>query len=266
MDSLLSVFFICLALGTFVGFMAGLLGIGGGLIVVPALLYILPSVGIRSAHLPHIAIATSLAVIILTSISSARAHHKRGNIPWDLFKTMLPGIILGALTSGFIAERIAASTLQQGFAIFVMLMSIQMAYPFKAESNRQLPSAPVLFVVAVFVAMIAGLMGIGGGVLLVPFLTFFGLQMRYAVGFSAATGLLISLSGSLGYIIAGLNAPELPYGTLGFIYLPALFGLVITSVVMAPVGVKAASTWPTPVLKKIFALLLLCVGLKLILS
>jgi len=114
--------------------------------------------------------------------------------------------------------------------------------------------------------MVAGLMGIGGGVLLVPFLTFFGLQMRYAVGFSAATGLLISLSGSLGYIIAGFNAPELPYGTLGFIYLPALFGLVITSVLMAPVGVKAASTWPTSVLKKIFALLLLCVGLKLILT
>jgi len=120
--------------------------------------------------------------------------------------------------------------------------------------------------VAALVAMVAGLMGIGGGVLLVPFLTFFGLQMRYAVGFSAATGLLISLSGSLGYIIAGFNAPELPYGTLGFIYLPALFGLVITSVLMAPVGVKAASTWPTSVLKKIFALLLLCVGLKLILT
>lgn len=106
MDSLLSVFFICLALGAFVGFMAGLLGIGGGLIVVPALLYILPSVGITSAQLPHIAIATSLAAIILTSISSARAHHKRGNVPWGLFRTMFPGIILGALMSGFIAEQI----------------------------------------------------------------------------------------------------------------------------------------------------------------
>lgn len=266
MDSLLSVFLICLALGAFVGFMAGLLGIGGGLIVVPALLYILPSVGIHSAQLPHIAIATSLAAIILTSISSARAHHQRGNVPWPLFRTMLPGIILGALTSAFIAEQISAVTLQKGFAIFVVLMSIQMAYPFKTESSRQLPSAPVLFIVGTFIAMIAGLMGIGGGVLLVPFLTFFGLQMRYAIGFSAATGLLISLSGSLGYVIAGFNASELPYGTLGFIYLPALFGLVITSVLMAPVGVNAASSWPTPVLKKIFALLLLCVGLKLMLT
>lgn len=130
MDSLLTVFFICLALGAFVGFMAGLLGIGGGLIVVPALLYILPSVGISSSQLPHIAIATSLAAIILTSISSARAHHKRGNIPWSLFKSMLPGLVLGALASGFIAERIPADTLQRGFAIFVILNDIQMVYPF----------------------------------------------------------------------------------------------------------------------------------------
>ncbi|MCP3127977.1 sulfite exporter TauE/SafE family protein [Shewanella sp. KJ2020] len=266
MDSLLSVFFICLALGAFVGFMAGLLGIGGGLIVVPALLYILPSVGVTSAQLPHIAIATSLAAIILTSISSTRAHHKRGNIPWHLFKPMLPGLVIGALASGFIAEQIPADTLQQGFAIFVILMTIQMAYPVKTESNRQLPNPAVLFVVSAFVAVLAGLTGIGGGILIVPFLTFYGLQMRYAVGFSAAMGFLISISGSFGYIIAGMNATELPYGTVGFIYLPALFGLIITSVLMAPVGVKAASTWPTPVLKKIFALFLLCVGLKLMLT
>ncbi len=266
MDSLLTVFFICLALGSFVGFMAGLLGIGGGLIVVPALLYILPSVGIHSSQLPHIAIATSLAAIILTSISSARAHHQRGNVPWGLFRTMLPGIVLGALMSGFIAEQIPAATLKQGFAMFVILMAIQMAYPFKAESDRALPHPVILFVVAVIIAVIAGLMGIGGGVLLVPFLTFFGLEMRKAVGFSAATGLLISLSGSLGYIIAGFNAPDLPNGTLGYVFLPALFGLVLTSIFMAPVGVKAASTWPTPVLKKIFAVFLFCVGLKLVLS
>lgn len=266
MDSLLTVFFICLALGAFVGFMAGVLGVGGGLIVVPALLYILPSVGISSSQLPHIAIATSLAAIILTSISSARAHHKRGNIPWSLFKSMLPGLVLGALASGFIAERIPADTLQRGFAIFVILMTIQMVYPFKTESNRQLPNAFVLFIASAFIAVLAGLTGIGGGILVVPFLTFYGLQMRQAVGFSAAMGFLISLSGSFGYIIAGMDAPELPYGTVGFIYLPALFGLIITSIFMAPVGVKAASTLPTPVLKKIFALLLLCVGLKLILA
>lgn len=124
----------------------------------------------------------------------------------------------------------------------------------------------MLFVASAFIAVLAGLTGIGGGILVVPFLTFYGLQMRQAVGFSAAMGFLISLSGSFGYIIAGMDAPELPYGTVGFIYLPALFGLIITSIFMAPVGVKAASTLPTPVLKKIFALLLLCVGLKLILA
>ncbi|MGL4516100.1 sulfite exporter TauE/SafE family protein [Shewanella sp.] len=266
MDSLLLVFFICLVLGGFVGFMAGLLGIGGGLIVVPALLYILPWVGITSSQLPHIAIATSLAAIILTSISSARAHHQRGNIPWALFKPMLPGLLLGAMASGFIAERIAAETLQQGFAIFIMLMTLQMAFPFKASSERKLPHGALLFVAAAAIAVLAGLTGIGGGVLVVPFLTFYGLQMRQAVGFSAAMGFFISLSGTLGYVIAGMNAPDLPLGSVGFIYLPALLGLIMTSIFMAPFGVKAASTWPTPVLKKIFALMLLCVGLKLMFS
>lgn len=264
MESLLWVFTICLALGAFVGFMAGLLGIGGGLIIVPALIYLLPSVGITSSLLPHIAIATSLAAIILTSLSSARAHHLRGNVPWHLFRSMLPGIVVGALAAGFIAEHIPSELLQQIFAGFVMLMALQMAWPIKAESQRSLPNAGVLFAVSAVIAAIAGLMGIGGGVLLVPFLTYCGLQMRMAVGFSAATGLLIAVSGSIGYIISGWNAPDLPDGTLGYIFVPALLGIVITSVLVAPIGVKAASVWPTPVLKKIFALFLLAIGLKLV--
>ena len=263
MDSLMIVFFSCIALGAFVGFMAGLLGIGGGLIIVPALLYLLPSVGIEVEQLPHIAIATSLAAIILTSLSSARAHHGRGNIPWSLFKPRVPGIIIGAMASGFISELIPADDLQQLFAGFVILMAIQMAFPFKAENERQLPSNGILFCVSGFIATIAGLMGIGGGVLFVPYLTWSGLQMRKAVGFSSATGVMIASAGTLGYVIAGWDVKGLPEGTLGFIYLPALIGIVITSMLAAPFGVKAASTWPTPVLKKVFALLLVVIGAKL---
>ncbi len=266
MESLLIIFFSCVALGAFVGFMAGLLGIGGGLIIVPALLYLLPSVGIEVEQLPHIAIATSLAAIILTSLSSARAHNQRGNIPWQLFKPMLPGIVIGAMASGFISELIPAQELKLLFACFVILMAAQMAFPFKAENERELPSNKVLFAVSTLIAIVAGLMGIGGGVLFVPYLTWSGLQMRNAVGFSSATGFMIASAGTLGYVFAGWDVQGLPVGTLGFIYLPALIGIVITSMLVAPIGVKAASTWPTPVLKKIFALLLAVIGLKLLLG
>ncbi|ACJ30474.1 Conserved hypothetical protein [Shewanella piezotolerans WP3] len=266
METWLVVFSICLALGAVIGFMAGLLGIGGGLIAVPALLHILPGVGIPAEHLPHVAIATSLAAIILTSLSSARAHHKRENIPWELFRSMMPGFVLGAICSGFISELIEASFLQQIFAIFVILMAIQMAFPFRPNSNRSMPSTVSLFFAAVIIAIIAGMMGIGGGVLLIPFLTWCGLQMRYAIGFSSATGLLIALFGSIGYTLAGWNVDTLPEGTIGFIYLPALVGIATTSILIAPLGAKAATNWPTAKLKKIFAVFLAFVGLKLVLT
>jgi hypothetical protein len=265
-DSLLQVFLICLLLGSVVGFLAGLLGIGGGLIIVPALLYILPSVGISSVQLTHVAIATSLASIILTSMSSAAAHHKRGNIPWTLFKPILPGIVIGSLASAFVSEQIASDDLQQAFAIFVVLMAVQMAFPFKVKTGSSLPNFAVLFIISILIALTAGLMGIGGGVLLVPFLSYCGLQMRQAVGFSSATGMLIAVSGTIGYIIAGFDVPNLPEGSVGYIYLPALIGIIISSMLCAPIGVKAASSWPTPVLKKIFACLLVVVGLKLLTS
>ncbi|MCL1123117.1 sulfite exporter TauE/SafE family protein [Shewanella surugensis] len=264
MEIALQVFGICLVLGVIIGFLAGLLGIGGGLISVPALLHILPLVGVSHDFLPHVAIATSLAAIILTGLSSTRSHHKRDNIPWYLFKPMLPGFVLGSLSSGFISENISANALQQSFAIFVILMAIQMVFPFKGQAQRHLPSSVLLFMTAVVVAIIAGLMGIGGSVLLVPFLTFFGLQMRYAIGFSAASGLLIALFGSVGYVIAGWNVYGLPQFTLGYIYIPALLGIVVSSIFIAPIGAKRASTWPTGVLKKMFALLLVIIGFKLV--
>ncbi|WP_028773101.1 sulfite exporter TauE/SafE family protein [Shewanella waksmanii] len=267
MDALVYLVISCLALGALIGFMAGLLGIGGGIIAVPFLLYLLPSVGVDGAHLTHVAIATSLAAIILTSISSARAHHRRGNIPWHLFKVMLPGLALGAVSAGFIAQQISSDLLRQAFALFVILMAIQMVFPFKPTSNNKpMPANVILFVVAAAIAIIAALMGIGGGILLVPFLTWCGLQMRQSIGFSAATGFLIALFGSLSYVVAGWQVDDLPPWTLGYVYLPALLGIVSTSMLMAPVGAKAASHWPTSYLKKAFAVLLIITGVKLVLA
>ncbi|WP_298768410.1 sulfite exporter TauE/SafE family protein [uncultured Shewanella sp.] len=265
MDPIIQVVSICLLFGALIGFLAGLLGIGGGLIAVPALLSILPLVGFSHGFLPHVAIATSLAAIILTGLSSAISHQKRDNIPWFLFKPMLPGFVMGSLCAGFISEKISAGALQQIFAVFVLLMAVKMAFPFKAESQRKLPHFLVLLMTAIVISIIAALLGIGGSVLLVPFLTFFGIQMRYAIGFSAASGLLIASFGSVGYVLAGWDVHGLPQFTLGYIYIPALLGIVSTSVLIAPLGAKAASTWRTDILKRLFALLLVIIGLKLVL-
>ncbi|MCE9679050.1 sulfite exporter TauE/SafE family protein [Shewanella sp. AS1] len=264
---MLTIFISCVFLGAFIGFMAGLLGIGGGLIAVPVLLYLLPLSGVMPEHLTHVAIATSLAAIILTSLSSARAHHSRGNVPWPLLKVMLPGLILGALSSGFISSLFSSDLLKQTFAVFVILMALQMVYPVKVEgSERVLPKTNYLFLSALVIAIIAGLMGIGGGVLLVPFLCWCGVQMRQAIGFSSVTGVTIALFGSLSYIAAGWGAQGLPDYMLGYIYLPALVGIVSTSMLTAPFGAKAASTWPTALLKKIFAVMLMLTGIKLALG
>ncbi|MCF1427160.1 MAG: sulfite exporter TauE/SafE family protein [Shewanella sp.] len=266
MDTVIWIFSLCVLLGSIVGFAAGLLGIGGGLIIVPALLYLLPSAGIDSAHLPHVAIATSLAAIILTSFSSAKAHQKRDNIDWHILARLAPGSLGGALLSGFVAKLIPAQMLQQAFAVFVILMALQMTFPFKPTQGSGLPGNGVIFLVTLLVAIVAGLMGIGGGALLVPLLSFWGLAMRYSVGISSAMGLLIAMGGTLGYVVSGLHASDMPAGTLGYIYLPALAGIVTSSVLVAPLGVAAASNWPTSVLKKIFAILLVVIGIKLIFS
>nr|WP_256260820.1 sulfite exporter TauE/SafE family protein [Shewanella sp. NIFS-20-20] len=252
-----------MGLGALVGFLAGLLGIGGGLIIVPALLYLLPSVGIDGVLLPYVAIATSLGAIILTSASSARSHWSRGNIEFAVLRPLLPGIVLGASVSGLLAEAIFGAYLQQAFAIFVMLMAINMLFPFKPKASAGLPANSMIFIFGFFIALLAGLMGIGGGVLLVPLLVWCGLAMPKAVGTSSVMGFVIASFGSLAYITSGWNETSLPSGTLGYLYLPALVAIVTTSILTAPLGASAASSWPTPVLKRIFAVLLLVIGCQL---
>ncbi len=254
-------------LGTLVGFMAGLLGIGGGLIVVPALLYLLPLVGIDEQYVLLLAIATSLANMVLTSMSAVAAHHRRNNISWDSAKVLVPGVIIGAISSGTIASLIPANHLQQLFAVFVIVMAVNMARPVKPKAQELcLPAKWKLFGITAVIAAISGMLGIGGGVMLVPLLCFFGFKMHRAVGLSSLMGLCVASAGSIGYVIAGWNVENLPEGTLGYIYLPALFGIAITSILIAPLGVKAAMTWPTATLKKVFSVFLVCIGLELVFS
>ncbi|MGB0895045.1 MAG: sulfite exporter TauE/SafE family protein [Parashewanella sp.] len=267
MDSLWIAIAIFMALGSVVGFMAGLLGIGGGLIVVPALLYLLPKMGVEHAYVPIIAIATSLANMILTSISAVSAHYRRDNIDWDIAKMLVPGVMLGAIFSGSIAALIPAELLQKIFAVFVILMAINMARPVKpSEGDLNMPSAISVFLLTMVIACLSGILGIGGAVILIPLLCFFGIRIQRAVGLSNLASLCVAVAGSAGYIIAGWNVSDLPTGTVGYVYLPALFGIALTSVLVAPLGVKAATTWPTKTLKKVFAVFLIFVGAELVIN
>jgi uncharacterized membrane protein YfcA len=266
---MLIIFISCVFLGSIVGFLAGLLGIGGGLVVVPALVYLLPTLVVENGVLSTevvmpMALATSLAAIVMTSSSAALAHHKNGNIPWALTKPLMILVALGALLGAFIADLLSAKALTSFFGIAVMLLASYMLLSIRTERSRDLPSQIKLQVISFVTGIIASLMGIAGGAILVPVLTYFGLPLRHCIGIATVCGVMVALFGSFGYILSGLDNQLLPQWSLGYVYLPALLGLVSTSSLFAPVGVKYAGKLPVKTLKKCFAVFLMMVALKVI--
>ncbi|NRA60612.1 MAG: sulfite exporter TauE/SafE family protein [Psychrobium sp.] len=272
MDVALHIFTYCLLLGALVGFLAGLLGIGGGLIIVPVLIVLLPSVLNDSSLLMPVVLSTSLAAILLTSISTLLAHQRSGNIPLSFLPPILGGIAIGALIGGYFADVINSDHLKLFFGCFSLFMSLQMWLGAKKADNcpKALPdySKPSLTGVGAIVGTLSSLLGIGGGVMLVPFLTSVAkLDMRRAIGVSAAGGFVVSAMGSIGYLSAGLNTTiALPSWSLGYIYLPALLGIISLSLLTAPFGVKMAKVLPVKVLKRFFAILLFVVGSKILIT
>ncbi len=270
MSELLLLFIYCALLGSGVGFLAGLLGIGGGLVIVPFLTSILLYLGnLPSQHVVIVAIATSLASILFTSTSSAIAHHKNGNVPWDLAPWIMTGVALGALISGFMAALLPEDVVRSVFAVSVVLIALKMFYSSRkndAATDRQLPNKGVLTLLTTITGGLSAMIGIGGGALLVPLLTFFSLDMKKAIGCASACGIVIALFGSVGYISSGSAHFALADGFLGFVYLPALFGIVCTSWFTAPLGAKATHHLPVPTIKKVFALLLLAMAANMAMS
>lgn len=260
---MLIVFAFCLALGSFVGFMAGLLGIGGGLIVVPALVYMLPIIGVSTEVIMPIALGTSLSAIVITSASAALAHHKQKNIPWNIAIKLMIFIGLGAFLGAFVADYLSTAVLTQFFSVVVIILAVYMLASIKVTNDRASPATFVLQGISFFTGVISSLMGIGGGAILVPALNFFGISIRHAIGLATACGVMVALFGSIGYIITGLTSPNLPEASLGYIYLPALVGIIISSSIFAPIGVKYASKLPVKTLKKCFAIFLIFVALKM---
>ncbi|TYK66339.1 sulfite exporter TauE/SafE family protein [Colwellia echini] len=263
---ILTVFISCIVLGSAVGFLAGLLGIGGGLIIVPALIYLLPMVGVSPDIVFPMALGTSLAAIVITSSSAAFAHHKNTNIPWQLAKKLMVLVAVGAFIGAFIADSLSAELLTGFFSIIVILLALYMLLSIKITKTRALPTGYVLQLLSFITGITSSLMGIAGGAILVPSLSFFGLPVRHAIGIATACGVVVALFGSIGYIITGLNQADLPQWSLGYIYLPALLGIVISSSLAAPLGVKLASKLPIKILKKFFAVFLIFVALKMMLG
>ncbi len=266
MESLLPTLLLYLALGAFAGVMAGLLGVGGGLIIVPVLAWIFHGQAVADAIVMHLAIGTSLATIVVTSISSVRAHHLRGAVLWPVVWQLTPGIVIGAWLGAAVADVLPSAVLSKIFAVFVLAVAAQMAFGAKPAPHRGLPGTTGMMATGGVIGGVSAIVGIGGGSLTVPFLTWCNKAMRQAVATSAACGLPIALAGSVGYIVAGLNSADLPAWSLGYVYGPALLGVAAASMLSAPLGAKLAHTLPTGTLKKVFAVFLTLVGTKMLLG
>lgn len=263
---MLTTLLLYLALGAFAGVMAGMLGVGGGLIIVPVLAWIFGRQSVSDALIMHLAIGTSLASIVITSISSIRAHHQRGAVLWPAFWRLTPGIVIGAWLGAAVADLLSSAALTKIFAVFVLMVAAQMAFGAKPAPQRELPKPTGMAATGVVIGMVSAIVGIGGGSLTVPFLSWCNTPIRQAVATSAACGLPIALAGALGFIVTGLNAPHLPAWSLGYVYGPALVGVASASMLTAPLGAKLAHTLPTHSLKKVFAVFLAAVGSKMLLG
>lgn len=253
-------------LGVFAGLTAGLLGVGGGIIVVPVLIYAFTALAFPADLLTHMAVGTSLATIVITSAGSIRQHHRRGAVLWPLLTWFALGLVIGALLGARVADLLHGRVLQLLFGGFAILIALQMFRGVQPRASRTLPGPVGLSCVGVLIGTLSSIFGIGGGSLSVPFLTWCNVRMQQAVGTSAAGGMPIALAGAAGFVWTGWQHPHLPPHSLGYIYLPAWFGIAVTSVLFAQIGARWAHKIPAATLKKIFAGLLALVGAKLLIG
>lgn len=252
------------ALGAFAGILAGLLGVGGGIIIVPVLVFLFTAQGIPAPIILHMALGTSLASIMFTSVSSLRAHHSREAVNWDVFRRITPGILVGTFGGSWVAAQLSSRFLKEFFVFFLYYVALQMLLNVRPTPSRKLPGAAGMFGTGILIGGTSSLVGIGGGSMSVPFLIWCNVAMHTAIGTSAAIGFPIAFAGAAGYIVNGLNEPALPPLSLGFVYFPALFCISMASIITAPLGAKLAHSLPVPRLKKAFAFLLLVMGTKML--
>ena len=245
-----------LMIGCVVGFLAGLFGIGGAMTMIPVLTVIFTRENFPVAHIVHMAIATSLATIAFTALSSVRAHARRGAVLWHVVWGLAPGIVVGSLIGPQLVAGMSSSALSAAFAVFAGASAVQMLISRKPKAVRDLPGRVGLFGVGATIGVVSSMVGAGGAFLSVPFMTWCNVRIHNAVATSAALGFPIALAGTVGYIVAGSRQDGLPQYTLGYIYLPALAGIVVASMLVAPLGATLAHRWPVQKLRRGFAALL----------
>jgi len=251
-------------LGAFVGFFAGLLGVGGGGIMVPVLTSLFVAQGYPAASVVHLALGTSMAAIVMTSFASLRAHHSYGAVRWDVVRHITPGILFGTFAATFVASRVESKPLAIFFACFMAYVSLQMLANVKPKPSRELPGPVGMSAVGAGIGGVSALVAIGGGSLSVPFMTWCNVKVHNAIGTSAAIGLPIAVAGTIGYLVNGWGSGGMPDYSLGFIYLPALVLVSAVSVFTAPLGAKLAHRLPVATLKKVFAGVLMALCAKML--
>lgn len=251
-------------LGVIVGFFSGLLGIGGGSMIVPILGLVFVAFGFPADQVMPLSLGTSLAAIVLATASGARAHHQHGAVRGDIVRGLVPGIVAAGLAAGAIARAAPVAFLKYFFLAFVLYVTTQILFGLKPSRSRPVPARAGLFGVGALIGGLSGLAGVGGAMISVPFMTMWGVPFRSAIGTSAAISFVVAVAGTVGYAAAGLTVPSLPAWTVGYVYVPALVGISVTSVFVAPWGARLAHRLPVGHLKKVFALFLLALTAKLI--
>ncbi|WP_404826959.1 sulfite exporter TauE/SafE family protein [Ferribacterium limneticum] len=252
--------------GAVAGFFAGLLGVGGGVVVVPLLTILFARQGFPANEVLHLALGTSIATILFTALSSLRAHHAHRAVLWPVMRDLTPGILIGALFGAMLAAHISSRALSIFFVGFMLFVAVQMIANLRPKPSRNLPGRLGLGIAGTVIGGVASLAAMGGGALTVPYLVWCNVRPHQAIGTSAAVGLPIAIAGTLGYIWSGWGHPGLPAGSLGFVYLPALGVILLASVLAAPLGARLAHRLPVVVLKRIFAGLLLVLSGKMLWS
>ena len=255
-------FVIFAVLGVFSGLIAGMFGVGGGVIIVPVLVASFMGYGFDESIIIHLAIGTSLACIFFTGLSSANAHRKKQAIDFTLFKQVALGITLGALLGAMFAVQLDGNLLKIIIGVFALIMAVQISFNFTLSLKNNLSKGP--YFVGTGIGFLSSVLGIGGGIFSVPYFKSSGLSMTSSVGTSAACGIPIAFFGALGYFILGISNDSLPSLTLGYIYLPALFGITITSIISAQYGAAIAHYVSEHILKILMVSLMLLISICMI--
>ena len=258
-------FLLYLLLGAAAGVLAGLFGVGGGLIIVPVLVYSFQAQGFAPEVLTHMAVGTSLATIVFTSINSIRAHQRRGAVRWEIVRWLTLGILGGSVLGGLTASWLHGDLLQKVIGVFAISMAAQMTFNLQPKASGGVPGKAGLGVAGTLIGWASAIIGIGGGSLTVPFLSWRSVPMQQAVATSAACGLPIAVASALSFIWLGQGEAQLPDWSLGFVYLPAVLGIAATSMFFARFGAQLAHKLSPLLLKRLFALQLLGVGLNFLL-